>query len=62
MDLITCIRILNRLVESGVSLNKAYWGVFGDNMEVCILAKIVAHDASSQTLINKASTAILKAA
>jgi hypothetical protein len=48
------IKILNRLVESKVSLEKAYYAVFGDYMEVGILMVIINSDASSRALKDKA--------
>lgn len=44
------IRILNRLIENGVNLGTAYYGVFGDNMEVRILNSLFCSQVSSKKL------------
>ena len=40
MDFLTLVRILNRLLDNGVSFKKAYYGVFGDNPEAFICNKL----------------------
>ena len=36
----TIVSIMNRLVENGVSFKKAYYGIFGDNVEAFICVRL----------------------
>lgn len=44
------VSIMNRLVDQGVSLKKAYYAVFGDNMEKHIIVKLYKQNNTSKKL------------
>mgnify|MGYP006908405652 CR=1 FL=1 len=50
MGLTAYVSILNRLVEQGVSLKKAYYACFGDNMEKHIIVQLYQESNTSRKL------------
>lgn len=50
MSLAAYVSILNRLVEGGMSLKKAYFACFGDNMERHIIVQLYQESNTSRKL------------
>lgn len=50
MNLTAYVSILNRLVDGGMSLKKAYYACFGDNMEKQIIVQLYKDSNTSRKL------------
>lgn len=50
MTLAAYVSILNRLVEGGMSLKKAYFACFGDNMERHMIVQLYQESGTSRKL------------
>ena len=50
MTLTAYVSILNRLVDGGMSLKKAYFACFGDNMEKHMIVQLYQESGTSRKL------------